>query len=196
MEADWEIEVGGDAPVIEARWQGYVDLQREPRLSLLLPEAIQLPALGRALAQLNSVGWPVWTSKCDLWPVTNPNEFNGDELDAPAGATSSAVACYIDLLPGSNQQWVDRDSAAIVCNRWCMPLKAVALRACRVDFVIRAAFFGPNIWGHGVTVYITACGPNDGEARAVLERALDAFTHVICPDSTLQSIQWASSSIG
>ena len=27
MEADWEVEVGGGAPVIEAFWPGFVDLR-------------------------------------------------------------------------------------------------------------------------------------------------------------------------
>ena len=30
MEADWEFEVGGDAPVIEALWAGFVDLRSQP----------------------------------------------------------------------------------------------------------------------------------------------------------------------
>ena len=30
MEADWEVEVGGGAPVIEADWPGFVDLRGEP----------------------------------------------------------------------------------------------------------------------------------------------------------------------
>ena len=30
MEADWEFEVGGDAPVIDACWPGFVDLRRIP----------------------------------------------------------------------------------------------------------------------------------------------------------------------
>ena len=30
MEADWELEIGGDAPVIEAHWTGFVDLRADP----------------------------------------------------------------------------------------------------------------------------------------------------------------------
>jgi hypothetical protein len=30
MEADWEFEVGGDAPVIDALWPGFVDLRLSP----------------------------------------------------------------------------------------------------------------------------------------------------------------------
>ena len=31
MEADWEFEIGGGAPVIDAPGPGFVDLQHEPR---------------------------------------------------------------------------------------------------------------------------------------------------------------------
>jgi len=30
MEADWEVEVGGGSPVIEALWPGFVDLRLYP----------------------------------------------------------------------------------------------------------------------------------------------------------------------
>ena len=38
MEADWEFEVGGEAPVIEASWEGFIDLR-----NLRLTQA-QLPS--------------------------------------------------------------------------------------------------------------------------------------------------------
>ena len=172
--------------MIEARWPEHVDLQREPALAHLLAEAIQLPALGTVLAQLNSVDWPVWTSKCDLWPVTNPDEFDVDELDAPAGSASSVFGCYIDLLPKSNQQWIDSANAARSCKHWCALLHEIPLRACRIDFVIRRAFVAPDLWNHGVTVYFTASGETAEGARIVLQRALAALTHVLRHDSTLQ----------
>jgi hypothetical protein len=31
LEADWEFEVGGDAPVIDALWPGFVDLRLPSR---------------------------------------------------------------------------------------------------------------------------------------------------------------------
>ena len=39
MEADWEFEVGGDAPVIEACWEGFIDLRKTPERARQLPEA-------------------------------------------------------------------------------------------------------------------------------------------------------------
>ena len=67
MEADWEIEIGGGAPIIEAHWSGLVDLRVNPERARLLPEAQQLPALCHALVRLNAPASPVWTSKCDVF---------------------------------------------------------------------------------------------------------------------------------
>ena len=68
MEADWEVEVGADAPVIDGllgRARGSVTATRERAMTL--PESRQLAGLAKALIQLNSAGSPVWTSKCDVW---------------------------------------------------------------------------------------------------------------------------------
>src|SRR5271155_5837199 len=105
MQADWEFELGSGAPVIEARWSGFVDLRLDPRRAFLLPEAAQLPALAQALLRLNAAASPVWTSKCDFFPSLAPGEFDADELDAPPSSSVHAVACYIDLLPRSDQEW-------------------------------------------------------------------------------------------
>jgi hypothetical protein len=128
MEADWEFEVGPDAaglaaPVIDALWPGFVDLRRAPELAWNLPEAAQLPALAEALAKLNAAASPVWTSKCDFWPNLEADEFDAGELDAPPGCLAHAMGCYIDLLPGSDQQWAQ---PAIAEAAFCAPYRSVA----------------------------------------------------------------------
>ena len=82
---------------IEALWPGFVDLRQSPERAWQLPEAAQLPALAEVLAELNEAASPVWTSKCDVWPHLEPDEFDPDELDAPPGC-ACAMGCYIDLL--------------------------------------------------------------------------------------------------
>src|SRR5580658_1022540 len=98
MEADWEFEVGGDGPVIEACWAGFVDLRRMPERACDLPESALLPGLAMVLQRLNSEASPFWTSKCDFWPMLEAGEFAPDELDAPPGCAAHAMSCYIDLL--------------------------------------------------------------------------------------------------
>jgi hypothetical protein len=186
MEVDWEFEVGGDAPVIDAHWPGFVDLQRAPELAWNLPEAVQLPALAETLVKLNAAASPIWSSKCDFWPRLEANEIDADELDAPPGCAAHAMGCYIDLLPKNSQQWALPEVAEKACNRWCGLLRAVPLDCCRVDLVIRRAFITAELMELGITAYLTSCGPTSTEAARRLEAALMAFTDALGNQSTLE----------
>jgi hypothetical protein len=210
LEADWEFEVGGAAPIIDALWPGFVDLRWTPQsapdraaLVFTLPEAAQLPCLAGTLKKLNAEHSPVWTSKCDFWPALQAGEFDADEMDAPAGSFAHAVGCYIDLLPRIDQppqsdqqpradlQWSCPDAIASSCRDLCTRLHSFPLRCCRVDLIVRRAQIHP---GHldmgqldlGLTVYFAACGPTPTEAVHTLEAALAAFADAACPQSTLQ----------
>ena len=179
MEADWEFEVGGDAPVIEAHWAGFVDLRGHPERAGDLSETTQFPALAEALARLNAADSPVWTSKCDFWPHLDAGEFDPDEMDVPTGCTAHAMGCFIDLLPRSDQQWALPEMAEKACKRISGLLHAVPLRCCRADLVIRRAFITPELMSLGITAYLTACGASFAEARRTLEAALAAFTDAL-----------------
>jgi hypothetical protein len=175
MEADWEFQVGGEAPVIESRWKGFVDLRRYPERAGQLPEAAELPALAEALAKLNASNSEVWTSKCDVWPVDDVSQIDPDELDAPPGCADHAVACYIDLLPRNLGQWETPDLAASACKDACGRLRLFPLRCSRLDLVIRRALIAGDRIDLGITAYLTACGASEGEAVQTLQVALVAF---------------------
>jgi hypothetical protein len=181
MEADWEFEIGGDAPVIDALWPGFVDLRANPELSQSFPECMSFPALAHALAALNSAGSPVWTSKCDFWPQLQPGEFDSDELDAPSGWGTHGAGCYIDVLSTHEGQWRNREAASSECENAVKSLHAYPLRCGRVDLVIRSALAAPGRLELGITVYITACGPSAGQALAALEASLAAFVNALVP---------------
>ena len=190
MEADWEVEVGAGAPVIDALWQGHVDLRLAPEQASQLPEVAVLPALAHALVALNAPASPVWTAKCDLWPV---DEFDPDELDAPRDERLQAIACYIDLLPGAGLQWRDPDEAANWCKGICSRIRSISLRCCRVDLVVRSAIPGPDRLDdllYGVTAYLTAAGADAAAASSALSAALAAFADSVCPVAPPDS--WAS----
>ncbi len=174
MEADWEIEIDREAPIIDSLWPGFVDLRLYPDCVTELAETKVLPALADALIRLNGKHSPVWTSKCDVWPV---KEFDRFELDAPPEAAADAMACYIDLLPTSDRQWAFPQGAIASCEELCARFRGVLLRCCRVDLVIRRALIAPGIDGLGVTAYLIACGPAAVAATAQLEAALAAFAH-------------------
>jgi hypothetical protein len=186
MEADWEVEVGGGAAVIEALWAGFVDLRREPERIGEIAEAAAFPALVETLVRLNSDASAVWTSKCDFWPVLEPDAFDRDELDAPAGCAAHAMGCYIDLLPKSGRQWTYPARAVTACRQMCILLGAVPLRCCRVDLVVRRALATPDLMGLGITAYLTACGESEAEAARTLWAALTAFADVLCGHWTVE----------
>jgi len=194
MEADWEVEVGGEAPVIEARWTGLVDLQLSPQNAWLLPEAAQLPALAGTLIRLNAAGSPVWTSKCDLWLRVESGEFDADELDAPKESAAHAVACYIDLLPKSAEQWSTPGLAVEWCKTVCSRARGAAHRCCRVDLVVRQVIFNAERTDIGITAYLIACGPTPGDAGAALATALAVFADSIVPPAPAErpasKLQW------
>jgi hypothetical protein len=171
MEADWEVEIGGQAPVIQAHWTGFIDLRLAPERARQLPEAAQFAALADTLIRLNAPSSPVWTSKCDVW---QPDAFDPDELDAPPGERNCAIACYLDLLPRADQPWPRPEDAIAACKMLCVRLRNVALRCCRADLVVRRASIEPGLLNLGVTAYVTACGSTSADAAATLASALAA----------------------
>lgn len=185
MQADWEFEVGGDAPVIEFPWTGFVDLAAEPQRIRELAEVSDLPALADALIALNSSRSAVRTSKCDVW-VPALGEVDADELDASAESALHALGCYIDLIPSEAQQWAMPEQVESDCRRWCACLDEVPLNSSGVTFVVRAMAGQSNSRSLGVTAYLAACGRTPLEAKWVLEKELAAFAHVLCADSKLQ----------
>jgi hypothetical protein len=186
MEADWEFEVGGDAPVIDARWPGLIDLQSTPDRAWDLPEVAHLPALAAALAKLNATSSPVWTSKCDVWAQLDLDACDPGELDAPSGCFVHAMGCYIDLLPRSDQQWLLPATAGDGCRMLCQRLHDIPLRCCRADLVVRRAFLVPDRMDLGITAYLTSCGASQAEAARTLQTALAGFADALCRPPTLE----------
>ncbi len=172
MEADWEVELGGDAHVIDAQWPGLVDLRLTPERARYLTETAELPALANALASLNTPPSPVWTSKCDVW---QPDTIDPYEVDLPGDENNAAIACYIDLLPGTERLWPTPESAVEWCKQVCDRLGEHPLRACRSDLIVRRAFLSAESASRsdfGVTVYTVGCGSGQVEAAATLSSAL------------------------
>jgi hypothetical protein len=163
MEADWEVEVGGGAPVIEALWPGFVDLRRNPERIGEIQEAAAFPALAGLLRSLNGAGSPVWTAKCDLW------EPEANEL-----------ACYVDLLPVAGVVFAQWEQAEAFCRELAARLAPVPLPECRVDLVVRQAIAG-DTEGFGVTATLSATGEDQAGAAEVLTAVLVAFAGAVPP---------------
>jgi hypothetical protein len=187
MEADWEVEIGGSA-IIETLWPGFIDLRVNPERAAELPEAASFPALAQALVTLNATGSPLWTSKCDLWPVPQGN-FDPDELDAPPESVH-ALACYIDLLPRDTVQWFTPALTVEWSKVACVRLRKIPLHSCRVDLIVRRAILTPETPPDqlelGITAYLTACGATEAQAAQTLADALTAFATTLNALSTVE----------
>jgi hypothetical protein len=170
VEADWEVEIGPGAPVIDALWDGFIDLRMAPGRISEIEEAQGFLPLQRALLALNVASSTIWTAKCDLWTL---QDFDPSEMEAPEAEAGSGLGCYIDLFPRSGvflsiaqaEEWVRKIVAS---------LKQVHAPCCRVDLVIREAV-SAQVEGFGVTAYITACGSHSERARIFLDDALERF---------------------
>lgn len=182
MECDWEVELGGDAPVIDAHWENLVDLRFSPGRAQELSEVAALPVLAEILARLNGVGSPVWTAKCDVWPIDtrDPEVFDADEFDAAAESANQGLACYVDLLPGDELLWQSADLVIEWCRAVCKLLNAAPLRCCRADLIVRRAYLArENRTALGVTAYISACGRDQLESAAALGSTLAVFVDTV-----------------
>jgi len=178
MEADWEFDIDGDAPIIEARWPGFVDLRIEPNRVGELAETRHLPGLADALARLNAVNSPVWTCKTDVFV---PVQIDPDELEARSEEATHFFACYIDLLMPNDQRWNSVSEAERDGKELCARLRDIPLRRCRVDLVIRQAHIEPNSNDLGATAYLTACGQTESDAKSRLTECLSLFAEAIIP---------------
>lgn len=181
MEADWEVEIGPDAPVIEAVWSGFIDLRTKPELVDTLPEIIDQRGLAEVLVSLNGSNSPIWTSKCDAWSIENPEELDPDELNAKADCLVCGQGCYIDLLPKSDQQWETPEMAAHWARVIVSSLRPLQHDCCRIDLIVRKAWITTDLEKHGITAYFTACGAAALTAKENMKTILQAFRDVLLP---------------
>ena len=171
MEADWEVEIGGGAPVIEALWPGFVDLRSHADRLGAIAEAAAFPPLAVLLRVLNSPESPVWTSKCDVWQPE------------PA-----ALAAYIDMLPNSDTLprreavFSERQEAEVFCREFVARLQATATPESQsehsIDLVIRQAIAG-EAEGFGITAYLGVKAAGQKEAETALALVMAGFADAL-----------------
>lgn len=171
MEADWEVEIGGGAPVIEAEWPGLIDLWSDPKWAgeriAEIDEAASFPALSALLLALNADGSPLWTSKCDVW------------TPEPA-----ALAIYVDMLPRAGKVFASWQLAEAFCQEYVVNLERAAPPELSpeysIDFVVRQAIAG-EVDGFGITAYLSARASCRADAEAALGAIMAAFADALPP---------------
>lgn len=181
MEIDWEVEIGGDAPVIEAQWPGLIDLQRHPHRIDEIFEVDCLLSLRDLLLTLNSAKSPVWTSKCDVWEPEH-----------------NAIACYVDMLPREPRLFSDWRELGRFCQALVRriapeakygelqnphPGRAFVVadeseKSTTLNLVIRRAVVGEND-GYGMTAYFSAARAEDSSAISALAALMSTFSDVV-----------------
>jgi len=179
MEADFEVQIGGGAPVIEALWPGFVDLRRSPERVYEISEAAAIPALAHALLVLNDLDAPLWTAKCDVWdPHAAESGASETERSALPEHHHAALACYIDLLPRASLVFANWKDAENFCRRWVSRLDAEEPRGAThnatVDLVVRQALAG-EVEGFGITAYLGVVADYRAGAEDALAAALQQF---------------------
>src|ERR1019366_4916278 len=108
MLAEWSAECSAEDPVLVVPWKdsdckaAFVDLRAHPYDFDAIAEAERYPPLMQALRALNATRSPVFTAKCDAWPLAGEElthlELNLDVDGRAAGAGPALrVARYIDL---------------------------------------------------------------------------------------------------
>lgn len=177
MEADWEVEIGGGAPVIDAHWPGFIDLRAFPDRISEIAEAREFQPLANLLLRLNSNRSPLWTSKCDMW---RPAE--------------GRLACYIDLLPRDGSVFAEWKQAEAFCRDLIVRLRTAASPASSTvplgqlhfvndhteglegsaTLVIREALLEDS-QGFGITAYFSTDKTDLADAEKALVGAMEAF---------------------
>ena len=191
MDADWEVEIGAGAQVIEADWQGFIDLRTHPECVHEIAEAAAFPPLADLLLVLNAANSPLWTSKCDLW-----------EPEPSALASYPAeLASYIDLLPIEGRVFAHWQQAEAFCREYVARLAPIALPECgeepsrhsspecTIALVIRQALAG-DTEGFAITAYLSARSDSQTGAATALAAAMAVFADALpaaAPPATVGS---------
>ena len=165
MEADWEVEIGGGAPVIEALWPGFIDLRIDPERIIEIAEAADFAPLAALLLELNGSHSPVWTAKCDRWEPE-----------------PGAMASYIDMLPREGMVFSGWQQAEGFCRTYVDRLSALVLLECgpncSVELVVRQAVAG-EAEGFGVTAYLGARAATLEEAAVIMALVMAGFADAL-----------------
>jgi hypothetical protein len=171
--ADWSVESGGGAPVIDAEWEGWIDLRKHPTMISGIAEASAFEPLAQLLLALNAPDSPCWTSKCDLW--SEPSEDDPAEGESQGPESASTACCYIDLLPAEGILFQSWGEAEAMCRRWAAWLDGKTEAEGEIELVVRSAATS-RLEGFGITVYLSACGADSAQAALALSGLMAVFS--------------------
>jgi hypothetical protein len=191
MLSEWSAECSADDPVLVVPWadpsdstgnRRFIDLRENPYDLDHLPEAELYPPLMHALRALNASRSPVFTAKCDAWPLDAEDldalranlDFSDEE--APAGFGS-----YIDLLWRERSLFASFHLQEQMLHRLTRHAATLEQPYGILDCIIRPAMVdltGPQE-GFAVSLYVKALGHDMTNAEENWASALDAVVALI-----------------
>jgi hypothetical protein len=188
MLAEWSVECSADDPILVVPWKdpdgnaAFVDLRANPYDFDAVPEAEQHPPLMQALRALNAPRSPVFTAKCDAWPL-NADELTHLQLnlDADPADALAGFGSYIDLICRDRSLFTSFHQHEQLLRRLARLAAPLDLPAAALDCVLRPAFVdleGPQE-GYALSIYVKAFAPDQQTATEQWSNALDAVVALI-----------------
>ncbi|HTD96546.1 MAG TPA: hypothetical protein VK627_06440 [Edaphobacter sp.] len=189
MLSEWSAECSSDDPVLVVPWSDpsdpsgerrFIDLRENPYDLDHLPEAERYPALMHALRALNAARSPVFTAKCDVWPL-GAEELEQLRLNLDAEDTPSGFGSYIDLLWRERSVFASFHQQEQLLHRLTRHSEPLDHPYAMLDCVIRPALVdltGPQE-GFAVSLYVKALGHDEQTAEENWAAALDAVVALL-----------------
>lgn len=189
MLLDWSAECAADDPVLVVPWSApddsalrFIDLRENPYDLDEVTEAVERPALMHALRALNARRSPVFTAKCDAWPL-GTEELGHVQLtlDHAADETPVGFASYIDFLWRERSIFVSVHRQEQMLDRLARLAESLHHPYALAECVIRPAvidFDGPQE-GFAISLYVKAIGHNGSAAEENWADALAALVALL-----------------
>jgi hypothetical protein len=191
MLSEWSAECSADDPVLVVPWSDpadpsgnrrFIDLRENPYDLDHLPEAEHYPALMHALRALNAARSPVFTAKCDAWPLEGEEldtlRLNLDEI---VDDTAAGFGSYIDILWRERSLFTSFHQQEQMLHRLTRRAAVLDQPAAMLDCIIRPAVVdltGPQE-GFAVSLYMKALGHDPHSAEENWAKALDAVVALL-----------------
>ena len=189
MQADYEVELGPDAPALEVPWRSpdgtlrYFDLRQRPELLLEIGEAAANPELARFLSALNSPRSHFQTAKCDSWLSDQITE---------AEAIYEAkwkFASYVDLFFSDPAAQLDLEAYCATSSKLTRLLQKAPEVSAAAEFMVRRCYFhrsadpgsSPEASDDGfcITFYLSGYGDDEDQARRRWAIGLELVQHAL-----------------
>jgi hypothetical protein len=191
MLSEWSAECSADDPVLVVPWSDpadpsgnrrFIDLRENPYDLDHLPEAEHYPALMHALRALNAARSPVFTAKCDAWPLEG-EELNALRLnlDVLVDETAAGFGSYIDILWRERSLFTSFHQQEQMLHRLTRHAALLDQPTAMLDCVLRPALVdltGPQE-GFAVSLYVKALGHDPHSAEENWATALDVVVALL-----------------